>query len=35
MKLRFTAKADKGYARLPTAIRKAFGKHLQFLLASL
>ena len=35
MKLRFTAKADKDYARLPKAIRKAFGKQLQFLLTNL
>ncbi|MGA2371708.1 MAG: type II toxin-antitoxin system RelE/ParE family toxin [Candidatus Korobacteraceae bacterium] len=35
MKLRFTAKADKDYARLPKAVRKAFGKQLRFLLTNL
>lgn len=35
MKLRFTEKADKDYARLPVIIRKAFGKQLRFLLANL
>lgn len=33
MKLRFTEKADKDYALLPVAIRKAFGKQIRFLLA--
>ncbi len=31
MKLRFTEKADKDYARLPVVIRKAFGYLLRFL----
>ena len=35
MKLRFTEKADKDYARLPVIILKAFGKQLRFLLANL
>jgi hypothetical protein len=35
MRLRFTEKADKYYARLPIAVRKAFGKQLHFLLANL
>ena len=35
MKLRFTQKADKDYARLPVAVRKAFAKQLQFLLVNL
>lgn len=35
MKLRFTERADKDYAGLPVAIRKAFAKQLRFLLASL
>ncbi|MFZ0313088.1 MAG: hypothetical protein WAL85_10320 [Candidatus Korobacteraceae bacterium] len=35
MKLRFTAKADKDYVRLPKPVRKGFGKQLQFLLANL
>lgn len=35
MKLRFTAKADKDYAGLTVAVRKAFAKQLQFLLANL
>jgi len=35
VKLRFTEKADKDYARLPVAVRKAFGKQLHFLLANL
>ena len=32
MKLRFTEKADKDYARMPPPIRKAFAKQLRFLL---
>ena len=32
MKLRFTDRADKDYAVLPPAIRKAFAKQLHFLL---
>lgn len=32
MKLRFTDRADKDYAVLPLAIRKAFAKQLHFLL---
>jgi mRNA-degrading endonuclease RelE of RelBE toxin-antitoxin system len=32
VKLRFTEKADKDYARMPPLIRKAFAKHLRFLL---
>ena len=32
MKLRFAERADKDYANLPVAIRKAFGKQLRFLL---
>lgn len=32
MKLRFTDKADKDYARMPPAVRKAFAKQLRFLL---
>jgi len=35
MKLRFTERADKDYAGLPIAIRKAFAKQLHFLLANL
>ncbi len=35
MKVRFTEKADKDYARLPVNIRKAFGKQLGFLLLKL
>ncbi len=35
MKLRFTEKADKDYARMPPVIRKAFAKQLRFLLANL
>ena len=35
MKLRFTEKAQKDYARLPVVIRKAFGKQLRFLLVNL
>jgi len=35
MKLRFTERADKDYADLPVAIRKAFAKQLRFLLANL
>ena len=35
MKLRFTARADQDYAGLPVAVRKAFAKQLQFLLANL
>jgi mRNA-degrading endonuclease RelE of RelBE toxin-antitoxin system len=35
MKLRFTERADKDYARLPPAVRKAFAKQLRFLLANL
>ncbi len=31
MKLRFTERADKDYARLPIVIRKAFVKQLRFL----
>jgi mRNA-degrading endonuclease RelE of RelBE toxin-antitoxin system len=34
MKLRFTEKADKDYAALPAAIRKALGKQLGFLLVN-
>ena len=34
MKLRFTERADKDYAELPTAIRKAFAKQLRFLLTN-
>ncbi|HEY6346023.1 MAG TPA: hypothetical protein VIY49_31430 [Bryobacteraceae bacterium] len=34
MKLRFTERADKDYARLPAVIRRAFGKQLQFLLTN-
>ena len=34
MKLRFTEKADKDYAGLPAAIRKALGKQLRFLLVN-
>jgi mRNA-degrading endonuclease RelE of RelBE toxin-antitoxin system len=34
MKLRFTDKADKEYARLPLLVRKAFEKQLTFLLAN-
>ena len=33
MKLRFTERADKDYAGLPVAIRKAFAKQLRFLLS--
>jgi mRNA-degrading endonuclease RelE of RelBE toxin-antitoxin system len=32
VKLRFTEKADKDYARMPPLIRKAFAKQLRFLL---
>lgn len=32
MKLRFTERADKDYASLPSAVRKAFAKQLRFLL---
>ncbi len=35
MKLRFTERADKDYAALPSDIRKAFAKQLRFLLADL
>ena len=35
MRLRFTERADKDYADLPTDIRKAFAKQLRFLLANL
>ena len=35
MKLRFTERADKDYADLPIAVRKAFAKQLGFLLANL
>lgn len=35
MMLRFTEKADKDYAGLPVAIRKAFAKQLRFLLVNL
>jgi mRNA-degrading endonuclease RelE of RelBE toxin-antitoxin system len=35
MKLRFTGRADKDYAELPVAVRKAFAKQLGFLLANL
>jgi mRNA-degrading endonuclease RelE of RelBE toxin-antitoxin system len=34
VKLRFTEKADKDYARMPPLIRKAFAKQLRFLLAN-
>ena len=34
MKLRFTEKADKDYAGLPVAVRKALGKQLRFLLGN-
>ena len=34
MKLRFTERADKDYAGLPIAIRKALGKQLRFLLVN-
>ncbi len=34
MTLRFTEKADKDYARMPPAIRKAFAKQLRILLAN-
>ena len=34
MKLRFTEKADKDFADLPVAIRKALGKQLRFLLVN-
>jgi mRNA-degrading endonuclease RelE of RelBE toxin-antitoxin system len=32
VKLRFTEKADKDYARMPPLLRKAFAKQLRFLL---
>jgi mRNA-degrading endonuclease RelE of RelBE toxin-antitoxin system len=32
VKLRFTEKADKDYARMPPPVRKAFAKQLRFLL---
>ena len=32
MKLRFTEKADKDYAKMPPLTRKAFAKQLRFLL---
>jgi mRNA-degrading endonuclease RelE of RelBE toxin-antitoxin system len=32
VKLRFTEKADKDYARMPPLIRKSFAKQLRFLL---
>ena len=35
MKLRFTEKADKDYAALPVAVRKALGRQLRFLLNNL
>ena len=35
MKLRFTDRADKDYAALPSDIRKAFAKQLRFLLINL
>ncbi len=35
MKLRFTERADKDYAGLPVAVRKAFEKQLRFLLVNL
>ncbi len=35
MKLRFTERADKDYADLPVAVRKAFAKQLRFLLVNL
>jgi mRNA-degrading endonuclease RelE of RelBE toxin-antitoxin system len=35
MKLRFTHRADRDYAALPVAVRKAFAKQLRFLLANL
>jgi hypothetical protein len=34
MKLRFTGKADRDYAAIPVAIRKALGKQLRFLVAN-
>ena len=34
MKLRFTERADKDYAAMPVALRKAFEKQLRFLLAN-
>jgi mRNA-degrading endonuclease RelE of RelBE toxin-antitoxin system len=34
LKLRFTERADKDYAGLPVAIRKALGKQLRFLLTN-
>jgi mRNA-degrading endonuclease RelE of RelBE toxin-antitoxin system len=35
MKLRFTERADRDYAALPVAVRKAFAKQLRYLLANL
>lgn len=35
MKLRFTRRADKDYAELPAAVRKAFAKQLTFPRANL
>lgn len=35
MNLRFTNTADRDYADLPRAVRKAFAKQLRFLLANL
>ncbi len=35
MKLRFTARADRDYADLPVAVRKALGKQFGFLLGNL
>jgi len=35
VKLRFTARADRDYAGLPSEVRKAFGKQLHFLLVNL
>ncbi|MGH9608397.1 MAG: type II toxin-antitoxin system RelE/ParE family toxin [Bryobacteraceae bacterium] len=35
MRLRFTRRADKDYADLPAAVRKAFAKQLGFLLTNL
>jgi mRNA-degrading endonuclease RelE of RelBE toxin-antitoxin system len=34
VKLRFTERADKDYARMPPTVRKAFAKQLHFLLAN-
>ena len=35
MRLRFTEKADRDYAGLPSDVRKAFAKQLRFLLTNL